>query len=262
MPNCTDCTNLAVSSVFCLSSPVINSYFQVEWYRQPRVVAALVFSLLLHGMLVALAPGWRIHHSQPQVVLSVELPAIAGPEPVPMIPQSKPQPLQPQPREKPPLPRQPVAVEHAPSEFVVPKTEDIPKELPPPPTQVKETAVESKSAALEPAKPAVSEKATPVTESVWLEGYGRTLSTLISRHQRYPHVALLRGWQGTTQLQLILSGSGKMLNAAILRSSGFEVLDNQALEMVQRAAPFPQPPEALRGRNVAVNVPIVFKLND
>ncbi|HVS27753.1 MAG TPA: energy transducer TonB [Burkholderiales bacterium] len=234
---------------------MINSYFQVEWYRQPRVVAALVFSLLLHGMLVALAPGWRIHHSQPQVVLSVELPAIASPEPAQAVPQPKPQA-----REKPPP--HPVAVERSSSEFVVPKTPETPKELPQPAAPVKETSGEGKSAALEPAKPAVSEKTNPVPESVWLDGYGRTLSTLISRYQRYPHVALLRGWQGTTQLQLILSGSGKMLNAAVLRSSGFEVLDNQALEMVQQAAPFPQPPEALRGRNVTVTVPIVFKLND
>lgn len=53
-----------------------------------------------------------------------------------------------------------------------------------------------------------------------------------------------------------------MVNAVILRSSGFEVLDNQALEMVQQAAPLPQPPEALRGREFTVMVPIVFKLND
>lgn len=242
-------------SAFALGRPVISAYFQVEWYRQPRIVAALVFSMLLHGMLVALAPGWRIHNFQPEVVLSVELPAIAVPETAPVVPQPKPQP-----REK-PLPR-PVAVERTPSEFAVPKTPENPKELPQPAEPVQETSVENKSAALEPAKPALSEKANPVAESMWLEGYGRTLSTLISRYQRYPHVALLRGWQGTTQLQLVLSGSGKMLNAAVLRSSGFEVLDNQALEMVQRAAPFPQPPEALRGRNVTVMVPIVFKLND
>jgi len=53
-----------------------------------------------------------------------------------------------------------------------------------------------------------------------------------------------------------------MVNAAILQSSGFEVLDNEALEMVQQAAPLPPPPEALRGRELTVMVPIVFRLND
>ncbi|MGH8711312.1 MAG: energy transducer TonB family protein, partial [Burkholderiales bacterium] len=69
-------------------------------------------------------------------------------------------------------------------------------------------------------------------------------------------------WQGTAQVQLFVSAEGRMVNTVILRSSGFEVLDDQALEMVQQAAPLPQPPEALRGREFTVMVPIVFKLND
>jgi len=95
-----------------------------------------------------------------------------------------------------------------------------------------------------------------------LDSYGKELSSLISKYQRYPFIAQLRGWQGTAQVQLVISANGKMDDATILRSSGYEVLDNQALDMVQQAAPLPLPPEALRDRKFTVVVPIVFKLND
>ncbi len=209
-------------------------------------------------MLVTMVPGWRIHNVRPIAVLSVELPTLASPEPAPVV-------VPPRPEHK-TRPR-PVALERVKSEFVVPKAPEIPKASEAPSQAVAaideapaEVPGEGKSASTEPAKPAVS--AISVAEAVWLDGYGRTLSTLIARFQRYPHVALLRGWQGTAQLQLVLSATGKVLSTVVLRSSGFEVLDNQALEMVQRAAPFPQAPQALRGREVTVTVPIVFKLND
>jgi protein TonB len=104
--------------------------------------------------------------------------------------------------------------------------------------------------------------ANAAPDSALLDSYGKIISSLISRYQRYPRIAQLRGWEGTTQVQLVVSTAGKMVSAAILHSSGFEVLDNQALEMVQQAAPLPRPPESLRGREFTVMVPIVFKLND
>ena len=46
----------------------------------------------------------------------------------------------------------------------------------------------------------------------------------------------------------------------IIQSSGHEVLDKQALDMVEKALPFPAPPEVLRGSSFSVKVPIAFKL--
>ena len=226
---------------------MINPQFHVEWYKQRRVVLALLFSTLIHGMLLALVPGWRINTFKPQPVLSVELPEVVRSESAPAALPAEPQPK-----------ASPVVTERARSEF----------KLPPPPrdetseAQPQAGPVETPPvAALPPAPaPVIAAKATP--DSALLDSYGKTLSSLIARYQRYPHVAQLRGWQGTTQIRLFVSAAGRMVNAVILRSSGFEVLDNQALEMVQQAAPLPQPPEALRGRKFTVMVPIVFKLND
>ena len=43
-------------------------------------------------------------------------------------------------------------------------------------------------------------------------------------------------------------------------SSGFELLDAAAIKMVQESLPLPELPQALRGRELTLTVPIVFKL--
>jgi len=154
-----------------------------------------------------------------------------------------------------------MATERARSEFKLPQPPRIETSIAP---QPREEPAEIPPVAPLPAAPTpapvVVAKAVP--DSTLLDSYGKTLSGLIAKYQRYPRIAQLRGWQGTAQVQLSISAAGRMVNVVIVRSSGFEVLDDQALEMVRQATPLPQPPEALQGREFTVMVPIVFKLYD
>jgi len=233
---------------------VVNLQFHVEWYKPRRVVIALMLSMLIHGMLLSLVPGWRMKNKlQPQPVLSVQLPEFVRPEPA-LAP-----PAQPQPKAIP----VPMVTARARSEFKLPRAPRIetnPESQPQPAPVENPPVVPSTAAPASAPAPVVVAKAAP--DASLLDGYGKTISSLIAKHQRYPPNAQLHGWQGTTQVKLVVSPGGKMVNAAILQSSGFEVLDNEALEMVQQAAPLPPPPEALRGRELTVMVPIVFRLND
>lgn len=90
--------------------------------------------------------------------------------------------------------------------------------------------------------------------------YGNLLAREIAKHKQYPRIAQMRGWQGEAMIDLQIDGNGKVLSSKIHTSSGHEVLDKQALEMVARAAPFPLPPEALRGHAFTLLVPISFRL--
>lgn len=90
--------------------------------------------------------------------------------------------------------------------------------------------------------------------------YGNALWSAISKHKKYPRIAQMRGWQGETIIELELDGAGKLKSKKITQSSGYEVLDKQALEMVERALPFPTPPEVLRNSNFTITVPVPFKL--
>jgi protein TonB len=92
--------------------------------------------------------------------------------------------------------------------------------------------------------------------------YSQLLSSQIKRHQKYPLVAQRRKWEGTAEVLLKVSPDGRVTNIALARSTGREILDKEALEMVKRATPLPQAPQALRGQELTVTVPIVFRLQD
>jgi protein TonB len=91
--------------------------------------------------------------------------------------------------------------------------------------------------------------------------YGQSISKEIKRHLKYPPLAQRRGWQGTAEVLLRLTADGKVDGISIGKSSGQKVLDDEALNMVRRALPLPQAPQDLRGRELTVTVPIVFKLD-
>jgi protein TonB len=93
-----------------------------------------------------------------------------------------------------------------------------------------------------------------------LESYSSLLANAIAKYKQYPKIAQMRGWQGTVIADLEIDSKGTVISIKIKKSSTYEVLDNEALEMIRKASPFPAPPESLRGKNFNVLVPISFKL--
>jgi len=124
-------------------------------------------------------------------------------------------------------------------------------------------------------QPAPKEVATPAPAEViskipnivpqeqvtqYLESYSSLLANAIAKYKQYPKIAQMRGWQGTVIADLEIDSKGAVMSVKIKKSSTYEVLDNEALEMIKKASPFPAPPENLRGKNFNVLVPISFKL--
>ncbi|CAM8266823.1 energy transducer TonB [Candidatus Methylopumilus universalis] len=93
-----------------------------------------------------------------------------------------------------------------------------------------------------------------------IESYSSLLANAIAKYKQYPKIAQMRGWQGTVIADLEIDTKGAVISIKIKKSSTYEVLDNEALEMIKKASPFPAPPESLRGKNFNVLVPISFKL--
>ena len=94
----------------------------------------------------------------------------------------------------------------------------------------------------------------------YLESYSSLLANAIAKYKQYPKIAQMRGWQGTVIADLEIDSKGSVMSVKIKKSSTYEVLDNEALEMIKKASPFPPPPENLRGKNFNGLVPISFKL--
>ncbi len=95
-----------------------------------------------------------------------------------------------------------------------------------------------------------------------MQTYGQSISKEIKRYQKYPPLAQRRGWEGTAEVHLQIAADGKVSSIVLGKSSGRSILDEEALNMVRRASPLPQAPQNLRGRELTVTVPIVFKLRE
>jgi len=78
--------------------------------------------------------------------------------------------------------------------------------------------------------------------------------------RRYPQLARERGWSGTAEIQVGISREGMARQIHLARSSGHEVLDQEAISMMSRAAQAAALPESLRGRAFVVHLPVVFDL--
>ncbi len=130
------------------------------------------------------------------------------------------------------------------------------------PAPALEASIASQPPAPQPAlTPPAADAATPrIPRSELLFSYGETISQALARHKEYPPVAQMQGWQGAVTMRLRVAPSGRLIEAEVHVSSGHEVLDRQALAMAAKPERFPAPPEGLRDREVAVLVPVVFRL--
>lgn len=239
--------------------------------NENTLVWAIICSILLHALLAITLPNFKVDvPNKKPVLLEVELQKPVEPEPVAVIQpaepieQPKPEVKKPEPIKKIIEPKPITKTIKAPSPVVEVEHVAPPVEAPPAPDVI---AVQPKvdSAPVAVVAPPVVEtfkapERSPAEINNALGEYGNLLGRAIAKHKQYPRIAQTRGWQGDVLLDLKLDGNGKVLSATIREGSGYEVLDKQALEMVNKASPFPAPPEALRNRTFNITVPVSFKL--
>lgn len=73
--------------------------------------------------------------------------------------------------------------------------------------------------------------------------YFTSIKRAIEQVWEYPEPALRYGIQGKLVLEFTISGSGQLEGTRLLRTSGYSVLDQEAIRAVQAASPFrPIPP--------------------
>jgi protein TonB len=95
-----------------------------------------------------------------------------------------------------------------------------------------------------------------------LRAYRIVLAREARAHRHYPPLARERGWTGTAEISVDVSREGQARQILLARSSGHEVLDREAVNMMSRAAASAVLPDSLRGREFAVRLPVVFDLDD
>lgn len=79
------------------------------------------------------------------------------------------------------------------------------------------------------------------------ESYGRKVNGHVQRYKRYPDAAARGGMKGAVKVSISIGGSGNLASARVTASSGYPMLDSEALATVRRAAPYPKPPANFGG---------------
>src|SRR5262245_28389039 len=109
--------------------------------------------------------------------------------------------------------------------------------------------------------PVVAPQSRPdVKESDAMTAWKLQVVGLLERSKVYPAAAWERGEEGTAHLAFTLDREGRVTEINVVRSSGFQALDDDAFQMVMRAQPFPPPPSDLTGPQIKLNVPVSYHL--
>lgn len=164
--------------------------------------------------------------------------------------QPKPKPVIPPPIvQRPPPPPPPPKLAPKP----IPRPVQSVPNIKPSPVKSYETPVSTPSPVIAPPpkpKPAVVEKVTQPSAGA---GY------LDNPEPAYPEIAEERGWEGKVLMKVHVMASGKPDSVSVIKSSGHDVLDNEAVRTVKKWSFVP----AKRGTTPVdgwVNVPISFNL--
>jgi len=89
--------------------------------------------------------------------------------------------------------------------------------------------------------------------------YRSLLSSWLETHKRYPEEARQRGEQGRAILRFRVDRTGRVLDHAVVSSSGFADLD-QAVENMMRGAVLPPFPPSMTSPEIEVSVTVRFGL--
>jgi protein TonB len=109
-----------------------------------------------------------------------------------------------------------------------------------------------------PSPPAPAEQADPAT----LGQYRMAIISAAKRYKRYPRVAIDNNWEGLAEIRMVIGPDGSIASIGIRTRSGYEVLDQQALEMIRKAKPLTPIPAALRGKGFSIDIPVIFSLKE
>ncbi|MCX7094601.1 MAG: energy transducer TonB [Methylobacter sp.] len=230
-----------------VSSPAVElgNFRSADDRRDTKIIDYLllvVLSLLVHSAVVdyfkrsSVEKEERVEPVKPPSKVQI---SFVRPQPKPVV------------QPPPPPPPKVVALKKPPKPKVQPKP--APKVEPPPPAPTP-TAVQADapvvSAPPAPPAPPVVEK---VTEPRAGAGY------LDNPAPVYPEVAMERGWEGKVLMKVHVQANGKPDNVSVVKSSGKEVLDDEAVRTVKQWSFVP----AMRGTTPVdgwVTVPISFNL--
>jgi TonB family protein len=93
-------------------------------------------------------------------------------------------------------------------------------------------------------------------KSRYMKAHFSYIKDLIYKHLIYPVTAKKMGWEGKVITTFVVSSEGYVKDVRISKSSGHEILDENAVKAIKNASPFPKPPVEAQ-----IIIPILYRLN-
>ena len=119
-------------------------------------------------------------------------------------------------------------------------------------------------AAIDTATPQRNESGTDIdrrAHAARAQIHSRLLADL-QRYFEYPLLARRRGWQGTVWLAFIVAPNGALERIHVARGSGYDALDNAAIDALQRVEQMREASAWLDGRALAMELPVIYRLQE
>lgn len=89
----------------------------------------------------------------------------------------------------------------------------------------------------------------------YLKEHFTYIRDMVMQRLVYPLQARRMGWGGRVTVSFVVSEDGSARNIAVRESSGYQILDNCAMDTVRKVAPFPKPPAPAE-----ITIPVQFRL--
>lgn len=239
----------------------------MDFREQRTLQLAIAASLALHALVLLFAPGVRVPPPAPVLptLTAVLNTARILAEPARSEPEKT--------RAEPPQPQRPVAEARPKPEAAKPGTPAMTAPSVEPAPAIPASSASDGNRASAPSSspggpPAVVASAAPGSSASRaepadpnaLQNYKVQLAAYAAKYRKYPASALRSGWEGIAEVKLTIGPDGRIREAVIAASSGHEILDQQAIEMVRKAAPITEISAGLRNREFTINLPIVFNI--
>lgn len=103
--------------------------------------------------------------------------------------------------------------------------------------------------------------ADPGAQKALSASWGAKIQARVARAHRVPKAAIRQGLSGTALVRLVVARDGRLMSAALRRSSGAQVLDKAALQTVRRVRRYPPAPKGFSGTQGVYDLPLSFSVN-
>lgn len=129
------------------------------------------------------------------------------------------------------------------------RTDDAPQPVSQEPETANDEAAAAESSAI------ASSGSGEAAKAAYVSAHFAYIRDKIFRNLAYPPVARRMGWEGKVTVSFIICADGSLEDISVVQSSGFPVLDRNAVDTIRKSCPLPRPPV-----KTALIMPIVYRL--